>query len=192
MKRVLFVCTGNTCRSPMAEALFRRMAAERGVEAEVKSAGVSAVDGQEMSPHSQEVLRQRGIAADEFRSSFLDESMVDWADLILTMTMLHKQMVIERFPAAVDKTHALKEYANANPETAKLHQERESLIAELQIKQAMNQPVQDELHAKLAELEEKLPNVDIFDPIGGSLELYEQTAAEIEEAISSVLDKLQG
>lgn len=192
MRRVLFVCTGNTCRSPMAEALFRRLAEERGIEAEVRSAGVSALDGQEMSGHSQEVLRKRGIAAESFRSSSLTESLVEWADLILTMTSLHKRMVMERFPSAVDKTYALKEYAHTDPETAKLYQERESLIAEVHIQMALDQPVGAEVHEKLAELEKKLPDVDISDPIGGSLELYEETAQEIEEAILAVLDQLQG
>ena len=57
MQRILFICTGNTCRSPMAEGLLRKLAAERGLKLEVKSAGVSAVDGMPVSRHTAAILR---------------------------------------------------------------------------------------------------------------------------------------
>lgn len=174
----------------MAEALFRRMAEERGWDVEVKSAGVSAFGGQAMSKYAKDVLRGRGIEAGDFRSTSLDERLVEWADLILTMTSHHKRMVLEAYPSAVDKTHALKEYADADEETAELYQERESLMAELQIQLALDQPIRQEIERKLMEIERRLPKVDISDPIGGDRTLYEQTAAEIEAALRSVLDRL--
>ncbi|CDN44428.1 low molecular weight phosphatase family protein [Paenibacillus sp. P22] len=60
--RILFVCTGNTCRSPMAEAFLRELSAERGLRLEVRSAGVSTVDGLPVSRHALQVLENNGIA----------------------------------------------------------------------------------------------------------------------------------
>lgn len=110
MKRILFVCTGNTCRSPMAEALFRNIAAEAGLELEIRSAGVAAVPGGAMSEYARQVLADRGVATDEFRSSAVTAETVEWADLILTMTASHKQALARLFPKAADKAFTLKEF----------------------------------------------------------------------------------
>ena len=174
----------------MAEAMFRRLAEERGVEAEVRSAGIAALPGAPMSEQAAEVLRARGIETPDFRSTELDEELVKWADLILTMTVRHKSYLIGRFPDAVEKTHTLKEFAVSDPETAALIRERESLAAELQLKLALGQPVTEEEREKLLELERKLPDSDVDDPIGGGKERYEAAAAEIETAVRAVLDRL--
>lgn len=112
MNRILFVCTGNTCRSPMAEAMLRQLAADRGLELEVKSAGVSAWDGTPMSDHAASVLKEHNIEGYEtFASTALSDAEVAWADLILTLTVGHKRHVLQRFPTAADKTYTLREYA---------------------------------------------------------------------------------
>ncbi|TLS50507.1 low molecular weight protein arginine phosphatase [Paenibacillus antri] len=190
MKRILLVCTGNTCRSPMAEALFRKRAAARGVPVEVKSAGVAAVPGQPMSGHAADVLRERGVDPSGFRSSEATPELVRWADLILTMTSHHKRHLLELYPDAVEKTFALKEYAGGDPETAALFAERESLAAELQMRLALGQQISNEEREKLYELDRRLPNPDVQDPIGGSRARYEKTADEIETAIAAALDRL--
>jgi protein-tyrosine-phosphatase len=88
--RILFVCTGNTCRSPLAEALARRALARLGWrQVEVRSAGVSATSG---SPASEGSLRagvRHGLDLSGHRSAQVTEDMVDWADLILTMSASH-------------------------------------------------------------------------------------------------------
>jgi len=174
----------------MAEALFRKLAAARGVPAEVKSAGVAAYPGQPMSAHAADVLRERGIDPSGFRSSEATAELVRWADLILTMTSHHKRHLLELYPDAVEKTFALKEYAGADAETAALHAERESLAAELQMRMALGKPIRAEERERLYELDRKLPDPDISDPIGGSRARYERTADEIETAIRAVLERL--
>ncbi|MCL6577387.1 low molecular weight protein arginine phosphatase [Kyrpidia sp.] len=110
--RILFVCTGNTCRSPMAAALLRRLAKQRGYSLEVRSAGLAAVPGLPASEHAREVLRRRGVEdVEEHRSRSVAQEDVEWADVVLTMTEGHKRMMHARFPSAVSKVFTLNEYA---------------------------------------------------------------------------------
>jgi protein-tyrosine-phosphatase len=174
----------------MAESLFRKLAAESGFEAEARSAGVAALNGTPMSKHSAEVLKKRDIKDGEsFRSSELTQELVDWADVILTMTSQHKRFLLESFPKAVEKTFTLKEYALDNPDVAALNRDRESLMAELQLKLALKQQITDEERNRLIELEKQLPDLDIVDPIGGALKTYEKVADEIEEALRAIIGK---
>jgi protein-tyrosine phosphatase len=91
----------------MAEALFRAKMAEHGYE--VRSAGVAAFDGQSASLHAIEVMAERGIEH-VHQSSRLDPELVDWSDLILTMTTSHKHAVLTYFPSADGKVHTLREF----------------------------------------------------------------------------------
>lgn len=88
--RLLFVCTGNTCRSPLAEALARREIAARGWRhVEVGSAGVSAFDGSPASDGSLRVAEAEGLDLSAHRARSLHRAMVDEADLVLTMSSTH-------------------------------------------------------------------------------------------------------
>ncbi|MDU5079812.1 low molecular weight protein arginine phosphatase [uncultured Tissierella sp.] len=107
---VLFVCTGNTCRSPMAEGILKSIAKEKKLSLEVKSAGISVFDGDNASRNSIEAMKKIGIDISKHKARQLHRDLVDEADLILTMSKPHKEIIISNFPSAKDKIFALLEY----------------------------------------------------------------------------------
>jgi protein-tyrosine-phosphatase len=119
VKRIIFVCTGNTCRSPMAEAIFKDIITEKGMEEEfeVYSAGVYAFENDPASHQAIEVMKKEfNINLKNHRAKVLDGTDVERADLILTMTRHHRDMIIDIYPEAADKVHVLKEFAGLEEE----------------------------------------------------------------------------
>ena len=111
-RRVLFVCTGNICRSALAERIFRRLLAEAGLDAEVRSAGVAAYPGMTSPKEVLQALAARGLDGTGHRAQPLSGELVDWADLILTMESGHQMVVAGQFPRTVGKIHVLKDYVD--------------------------------------------------------------------------------
>jgi glycine hydroxymethyltransferase len=109
MKTILFVCTGNVCRSPMAEGLFRHLVEQDG-RYRVMSAGVGAAEGQPPSPHAVRALKELGIDISKQRSRMLTAELVQEADYIFGMTHAHVNAVALLFPQALEKTFLLREF----------------------------------------------------------------------------------
>jgi len=109
--RILFVCTGNTCRSPMAASIAREVAAERGLtDLEIESAGTGAYDGTGASDGALLVAMERGRDLSEHRARQLTRALVDSADLVLVMGDRHLQRVMEL--GGDGKAYLLTDYAS--------------------------------------------------------------------------------
>lgn len=144
IERILFVCTGNTCRSPMAEALCREYLP--GVEA--LSAGLGTCAGLPASLGALEAMERRGLNLDHHRSRPLTSYLLADADLILCMSPGHKQTILAGLPEYADKVFTLGEYVGEPADTA------------------------------------------ISDPFGGTPEVYEDCACQIEGLIKRLAAKL--
>ena len=147
---VLFVCTGNTCRSPMAEGALRvLLQKQRPGRFEVISAGIAAAEGFPATAYAIEAARLWSADISGHASRPLTKALIDKADLILGMSGRHVSEVLRLAPEAADRTFLLKRF----PETGAVGEEVE-------------------------------------DPIGQSLERYNQTFLEIGEYLGKHLPEV--
>jgi len=160
VKTILFVCTGNTCRSAMAEGIFKKMLKERTEDDSrfnIISAGISALPG--MSPTSEaiKVMTEQGIDISRHIATQVQENLVKKADLILVMSNTHKNYVKTKFTFAQDKIYLLKEFAQ---------------IGEFKSMQKTDE------------------NYEVVDPLGRPIEFYRIIARELKENLEKILDKI--
>ncbi len=112
MKRIVFVCTGNICRSAMAEHLLRRWSEQRGLGLEVSSCGIAAEPWYEMPAAARRLLLAEGVPPDFTHKARLStRETLRGADLILAMTRAHLDHLVDRFPEFGAKTRLFREQA---------------------------------------------------------------------------------
>ena len=114
MKKILFVCTGNVCRSPMAEGFFRELTSERG-DYQSLSAGLAAIDGQPPSTHSVSAMQEVGIDIAGQRSIQITPELVDAVDYIFGLANGHVENMMRYFPQAREKIFLLREFVGELP-----------------------------------------------------------------------------
>ncbi|MBB3083222.1 low molecular weight phosphatase family protein [Geodermatophilus sabuli] len=183
--RLLFVCTGNICRSAAAERLARRqLEALLGAAAAsvlVHSAGTRAAVGSAIHPDSASVLRRLGGDDEQFTARRLRRQMVTEADLVLTMTREHRQAVLGLEPRALSRTFTLREAADlvrlldAPPGTTRTAGDGGPRGLALRMAAARR------LRTSSAE-------DDIVDPMGGPPEAHRRAGESIAECLGPVLD----
>jgi protein-tyrosine phosphatase len=105
--RILIICIGNICRSPMGEALLADNLEKRGIDAVVHSAGLGALVDHPADPMSQELMQERGIDLSQHRARQLTPAMVMDYDLILTMEEEHVKAIEAMVPGARGRAHSI-------------------------------------------------------------------------------------
>ncbi len=111
MKKVLFVCTANICRSPMAQAIFDALAEDGNLPFWAESAGTAALKGKTIAPNAVAALEEAGIYPGPHRARQVDEAMIEGAELVLAMTPQHAATLRRIGVNPARGVYALPEYA---------------------------------------------------------------------------------
>ncbi|KAA0919006.1 protein-tyrosine-phosphatase [Dietzia sp. ANT_WB102] len=164
---VMTVCTGNMCRSPLAERLLAIRAAAVGLDVVVDSAGTRAANGMEIHRETRRVLRGYGGDGGGFASRLLTARLLSGRDLVLTATRAHRDAVQELAPMLWKKTYTILE-------AARLADADETVTVEGLARARLSITTDD-------------PALDVEDPIGRDPEVFDRTGAQISDAVDSIV-----
>ncbi len=176
---ILIVCTGNICRSPMAEGLLRLRLRERGIPAEVSSTGLVAA-GRAVPADALAAARRFGVDLDAHRSRVLDRDQLDRADLVLTMEQAHVREVAVLDREHFGRTFTLREIVRRGGEVGP-RKDGETVEGWLE-RVAIGRRVRDVLGVGTGD--------DVADPYGRSATTYRRAADEIDGLLVRLLDLL--
>lgn len=112
MKKIMFICTGNICRSAMADALMKKLAKDSNKDIEVYSCGIFAEDGDMPTFNAIEAIKEYDVDLKLHRATNIRNSKIEDMDIILCATVSHKNNVINMYPNLKDKIFTIKEYAD--------------------------------------------------------------------------------
>ena len=173
--KVLMVCTGNLCRSPMAEALMRSRLQQRGCDIQVASVGTWATFGQPATPEAVDVLDQRGIDLSRHDSRAVDPRELEAADLIVAMTSVHRRELLQIAPGIERKLILMKE------------------LVEMALDPSVPLTSEERLERLLgAERPRWRRALDLDDPMGKPIGAYERTLTQLELGIDVLVEALCG
>lgn len=178
---ILFVCTGNICRSPYAERRLRQLLPDTGVS--VASAGTAAVVGSDIEPETSTQLHRRGADVTGFAAQLVTAQLLDEAELVLTMTRAHRGEVARLRPAAMRRIYSLGDFADLcrsskswrpiSPSSPWLPQ------------------IAAEAAAARGTIAPRAPSeVDVVDSYGGSMRVYSDAFARIESFLDVIVPTL--
>ena len=184
--RVLFVCTANYCRSPIAQQLLIAECDRKFGPANswiVESAGTDVRVVRPMHEFSVEVLRRRSAFVEGHWSVEVNNTMLERADLVLTASREHRAAVVRLLPAAIGRAFTIRQFARlaavVDPiESTDPGELGRRLLTEAKAARALLQPVSPELD-------------DLPDPMGGPIEGFEACAATLDVSIELILRPLR-
>jgi protein-tyrosine phosphatase len=179
---LLFVCTGNICRSPTAELIAANRLPHSGFR--VHSAGTYGLHGYPIEPNAARPLQALGIGCDAFRARRLTDDLVENADLVLTATRDHRSAVVTRVPSALRKTFTMREFARLTEaiDEDTVTEDDPADRARLVVALAAERRGRDT----------RLGDDDVADPYGLGPEAYDRAIREITAALEHPLALLHG
>lgn len=178
--RVLFVCTGNVCRSPAAELVFARSAV--GYDIASASAGTSGLTGRGVDEPTAYALKEIGVDPSRHVAQRLAPGLVNAADLILTASTDHRSTIVQQTPLAFRRTFTLREFARLGADLEPISGDVDANALRRRVGQVAEQR---------GWVDPAEPGADdIRDPFGERLEVAQACVAEIVETVGGVIAAL--
>lgn len=116
--KIMFVCTGNTCRSAMADGLAKKVVKEKQLDIEIYSAGIFAIKGEHASYNSVAIMKEYDVDIVTHTATPIEESNIEEMDLVLCATKKHKMQLVSKYPELAGRTYTIKEYAGDDKDSA--------------------------------------------------------------------------